>query len=483
MLFNSLDFAIFLPIVFILYWFVTHKNLKLQNFLIVAASYLFYGWWDWRFLSLILFSTIVDYSIGLKISKEENQTKRKILLWTSIAVNLGFLGFFKYYNFFLDNFVSAFSFFGTPINAQGLNIILPVGISFYTFQTLSYTIDVYKRKLEPTKDFVAFTAFVSFFPQLVAGPIERASNLLPQFYNRRIFNKENALRGVRLILWGLAKKVVIADSIAPAVDDIFSNYERYPSTILLLGAFLFSFQIYCDFSGYSMMARGVSKLFGFELMTNFKYPYFSRNIGEFWRRWHISLSTWFRDYLYIPLGGSRVSKLLNIRNVFVIFLVSGFWHGANWTFIVWGGLHALLFIPSVLTKNNRKFTEDLQLNRYLLPSIGDVFRILSTFVVVSFCWVFFRADSLNVAFLFIKKIIIFDSSPISFLNPYDNQPLGIEFIYLVVFIFVEYLLATKIIKMYSKNRYKGIIIDAVLLLIITISVQIGSNLSFIYFQF
>ncbi|MBT3546861.1 MAG: MBOAT family protein [Flavobacterium sp.] len=483
MLFNSLDFAIFLPIVFLLYWFVTHKNLKLQNFLIVAASYLFYGWWDWRFLSLILFSTIVDYSIGLKISKEENQTKRKILLWTSIAVNLGFLGFFKYYNFFLDNFVSAFSFFGTPINAQGLNIILPVGISFYTFQTLSYTIDVYKRKLEPTKDFIAFTAFVSFFPQLVAGPIERASNLLPQFYNRRIFNKENALRGVRLILWGLAKKVVIADSIAPAVDDIFSNYERYPSTILLLGAFLFSFQIYCDFSGYSMMARGVSKLFGFELMTNFKYPYFSRNIGEFWRRWHISLSTWFRDYLYIPLGGSRVSKLLNIRNVFVIFLVSGFWHGANWTFIVWGGLHALLFIPSVLTKNNRKFTEDLQLNRYLLPSIGDVFRILSTFVVVSFCWVFFRADSLNVAFLFIKKIIIFDSSPISFLNPYDNQPLGIEFIYLVVFIFVEYLLATKIIKMYSKNRYKGIIIDAVLLLIITISVQIGSNLSFIYFQF
>ena len=483
MLFNSLDFAIFLPIVFILYWFVTNKNLKLQNFLIVAASYLFYGWWDWRFLSLILFSTIVDYTIGLKLNTQENQTKRKVLLYTSIAVNLGFLGFFKYYNFFLDNFVSAFSFFGTPINAQGLNIILPVGISFYTFQTLSYTIDVYKRKLESTKDFVAFTAFVSFFPQLVAGPIERASNLLPQFYKSRVFNKENALRGVRLILWGLAKKVVIADSIAPAVDDIFSNYERYPSTILLLGAFLFSFQIYCDFSGYSMIARGVSKLFGFELMTNFKYPYFSRNIGEFWRRWHISLSTWFRDYLYIPLGGSRVSKLINIRNVFVIFLVSGFWHGANWTFIVWGGLHALLFIPSVLTKNNRKFTDDLQLNKYFLPSVGDIFRILSTFMVVSFCWVFFRADSLSDAFLFIKNIITLDSTPISFLNPYDNQPLGIEFIYLIVFIFIEYLLATKLIKMYSKNKYKGIIIDSVLLVIITISIQIGSNLSFIYFQF
>jgi len=483
MLFNSLDFAIFLPIVFILYWFVTNKNLKLQNFLIVAASYFFYGCWDWRFLSLIFFSTLVDYTIGLNLSTQENQTKRKLLLYTSIAVNLGFLGFFKYYNFFLDNFVNTFSFFGSSINAQGLNIILPVGISFYTFQTLSYTIDVYKRNLKPTKDFVAFTAFVSFFPQLVAGPIERASNLLPQFYTKRIFNKENALRGVRLILWGLVKKVVIADAIAPAVDDIFSNYQRYPSPILLLGAFLFSFQIYCDFSGYSMIARGVSKLFGFELMTNFKYPYFSRNIGEFWRRWHISLSTWFRDYLYIPLGGSRVSKLINVRNVFVIFLVSGFWHGANWTFIVWGGLHALLFIPSLLRKNNRKYTDDIRLNKYFLPSTGDTFRIFSTFVLVSFCWVFFRADSLNVAILILKKIIIFDSFSMSFLNPYDNQPLGSEFIYLVIFIFIEYLLATKIIKMYSKNRYKVIIIDAVLLLIITINVQIGSDLSFIYFQF
>jgi alginate O-acetyltransferase complex protein AlgI len=483
MLFNSIDFAIFLPIVFILYWFVTNKNLKLQNFLIVAASYLFYGWWDWRFLSLILFSTIVDYAVGRKLRIEENQTKRKILLWTSILVNLGFLGFFKYYNFFLDNFITAFSFFGTEIKANSLNIILPVGISFYTFQTLSYSIDVYKRKLEPTKDFIAFSAFVSFFPQLVAGPIERATNLLPQFSRKRFFDKENAYRGLRLILWGLTKKIVIADSIAPAVDDIFSNYSQYPSTILMLGALLFSFQIYCDFSGYSMIARGVSKLFGFELMTNFNYPYFSRNIGEFWRRWHISLSTWFRDYLYIPLGGSRVSKLKKIRNVFVIFLVSGFWHGANWTFIVWGALHALLFIPSVLTKNNRKFTDDIKLNRFMLPSAPDFLRIISTFFLVSFFWIFFRADSIDTAILFINKIISFDLESITYLNPYDNQPLGIEFIFLSIFIMVEYLLASKTISIYSQNRYKGVIIDSFLFLIITISSQIGSNLSFIYFQF
>jgi len=483
MLFNSIDFAIFLPIVFILYWFVTNKNLKLQNFLLVAASYLFYGWWDWRFLSLILFSTIVDYTVGRKLRIEENITKRKILLWTSILVNLGFLGFFKYYNFFLDNFITAFSFFGTEIKANSLNIILPVGISFYTFQTLSYSIDVYKRKLEPTKDFIAFSAFVSFFPQLVAGPIERATNLLPQFAKKRLFDKENAIRGLRLILWGLVKKVVIADSIAPAVDDIFSNYSQYPSIILLLGALLFSFQIYCDFSGYSMIARGVSKLFGFELMINFNYPYFSRNIGEFWRKWHISLTTWFRDYLYIPIGGSRVSRLKNIRNVFVIFLVSGFWHGANWTFIVWGGIHALLFIPSVLTKKNRKFTDDIKLNRFMLPSLPNFLRIISTFTLVSFCWIFFRADSINTAILFIKKIIIFDFKSVTYLNPYDNQPLGIEFIFLSIFIIVEYLLASKTISLYSQSRFKGVVIDSALFLLITISAQIGSNLSFIYFQF
>ena len=291
MLFNSIDFAIFLPIVFILYWFVSNRNLKLQNFLIVAVSYFFYGWWDWRFLSLILISTIIDYSLGLKLSKEENLAKRKVLLWISILVNLGFLGFFKYYNFFLENFINTFSLFGAEIKVNSLNIILPVGISFYTFQTLSYTIDVYKRKLEPTKDLIAFSAFVSFFPQLVAGPIERATHLLPQFYTKRTFDYSKAVDGMRQILWGLFKKIVIADNCGKYANLIFNNSSDYSGSTLVLGALFFTFQIYGDFSGYSDIAIGTSRLFGFDLMRNFAFPYFSRDIAEFWRRWHISLST------------------------------------------------------------------------------------------------------------------------------------------------------------------------------------------------
>jgi D-alanyl-lipoteichoic acid acyltransferase DltB (MBOAT superfamily) len=326
MIFNSIDFAVFLPIVFFLYWFVTNKNLKLQNLLIVLASYTFYGWWDWRFLSLMLFSTLIDYSIGRGLLKQEGITKRKILLWSSIIVNLGLLGFFKYYNFFIENFVEAFTFFGLEISASSLNIILPVGISFYTFQTLSYSIDIYRRKLEPTKDFIAFAAFVSFFPQLVAGPIERATNLLPQFYKKRKFDLVSASDGLRQILWGLFKKVVIADNCAEIANIIFNNSGDYSGGTLLLGAVFFTFQIYGDFSGYSDIAIGTSRLFGFNLMQNFKFPYFSRDIAEFWRRWHISLSTWFRDYLYIPLGGSRGGTFMKVRNTFIIFIVSGFWH-------------------------------------------------------------------------------------------------------------------------------------------------------------
>ena len=339
MLFNSIDFAIFLPIVFLLYWFVANKNLKLQNLLIVIASYLFYGWWDWRFLSLILFSTLIDYSVGRKLLNEGNITKRKILLWVSILVNLGFLGFFKYYNFFLDNFIMAFSFFGTPINAQGLNIILPVGISFYTFQTLSYTIDVYKRKLEPTKDFIAFTAFVSFFPQLVAGPIERATNLLPQFYKNRRFEYDKAVDGLRQILWGLFKKVVIADTLSINVDDGFNNYLDLNFIESWIVSLSFTFQIYFDFSGYSDIAIGTAKLFGFNLMQNFAFPYFSRDIAEFWRRWHMSLTRWMRDYLYIRLGGNRQGKYRTYFNLWFVFLLSGLWHGAAYNFLLWGAYH------------------------------------------------------------------------------------------------------------------------------------------------
>ena len=410
MLFNSIDFAIFLPIVFALYWFVANKNLKLQNFLIVAASYFFYGWWDWRFLSLILFSTIIDYTIGQKLRVEENETKRKVLLWSSILLNLGFLGFFKYYNFFLDNFITAFSFFGTEINANSLNIILPVGISFYTFQTLSYTIDVYKRKLEPTNDIIAFSAFVSFFPQLVAGPIERATNLLPQFYKKREFNYAKAVDGLRQILWGLFKKIVIADNCALYANEIFNNSSDYTGSTLFMGAIFFTFQIYCDFSGYSDIAIGTSRLFGFNLKQNFAFPYFSRDIAEFWRRWHISLSTWFRDYLYIPLGGSRGGKWNKIRNVFIIFIISGFWHGANWTFIIWGALNALFFLPLLLTKKNRNNLEVVAQGS-VLPSLKELFSILLTFSLTVFAWVFFRAENLSHAIQYILDVF---SQPISY---------------------------------------------------------------------
>lgn len=403
MLFNSIDFAIFLPVVFILYWFLTNRNLKLQNFLIVAASYFFYGWWDWRFLSLILFSTIVDYLVGLGLLSNNNKAKRKALLLTSIFINLGFLAFFKYYNFFLDNFIAAFSLFGTEIKANSLNIILPAGISFYTFQTLSYSIDVYKRKLEPTKDFIAFSAFVSFFPQLVAGPIERANHLLPQFYTKRTFDYAKSVDGLRQILWGLFKKVVIADNCAEFANIIFNSSADYSGSTLVLGALFFTCQIYGDFSGYSDIAIGTSRLFGFDLMQNFNFPYFSRDIAEFWRRWHISLSTWFRDYLYIPLGGSRGQTLKKVRNTFIVFLVSGFWHGANWTFIVWGALNALYIMPSIIFNTHRNNLNIVAPGR-ICPSLKDALSIIITFSLTVFAWIFFRAENLQHAFSYIGTI-------------------------------------------------------------------------------
>lgn len=405
MLFNSLDFAVFLPVVFLLFWFVT-KTRKQQNVLIVLASYVFYGWWDWRFLALILFSTVVDYVIGRELGKTERIQKRKLLLWTSLAVNLGLLGFFKYYNFFVDNFITAFSFFGQDFQAGTLNIILPVGISFYTFQTLSYTIDVYRKQLEPTKDFIAFTAFVSFFPQLVAGPIERATNLLPQFFTKKKFSYPEAVDGMRQILWGLFKKVVIADNCAYYANLIFNNSDQYSGSTLVLGAILFAFQIYGDFSGYSDIAIGTGRLFGFRLMQNFAFPYFSRDIAEFWRRWHISLSTWFRDYLYIPLGGSRGSTAKVVRNVFIIFVVSGFWHGANWTFIVWGALNAVYFLPLLLFGKNRRNLDVI--GQHGFPSIREIGGMVGTFGLTVLAWIFFRAEDVSHAMRYIQQIFTMD---------------------------------------------------------------------------
>jgi D-alanyl-lipoteichoic acid acyltransferase DltB (MBOAT superfamily) len=478
MLFNSIDFAIFLPVIFILYWFVFKRSLKLQNALIVIASYLFYGWWDYRFLSLILFSTLIDYSIGILLQKQEDKRKRKILLWSSILVNLGLLGFFKYYNFFLDNFISAFSLFGSEIKVGSLNIILPVGISFYTFQTLSYTIDVYKKKLQPTKNFIEFAAFVSFFPQLVAGPIERATNLLPQFQKERKFKYEQAIDGLRQILWGLVKKIVIADNCAIFANRIFDNYTDFNGSTLVLGAIFFTFQIYGDFSGYSDIAIGTSRLFGFKLKQNFAFPYFSRNVGEFWRRWHISLSTWFRDYLYIPLGGSNGGIGKKIRNTFLIFIVSGFWHGANWTFIAWGFLNALYFIPLLLLNRNRTHVDSVAKGKYF-PSISDFFGMLTTFGFTVFAWIFFRSENLSDAFKYIN--IIFSKS--LFTIP-EIRP-SIIIILLFLFLIIEWVGREQQYALeFTKIKSNRFIRWSFYILLIFIIVKFGGiQQDFIYFQF
>lgn len=478
MLFNSIDFAIFLPIVFLIYWFITNKNLKLQNAFLVVASYFFYGWWDWRFLALIIFSTLLDYWVGRLMAQETKVLNRKILLWVSILVNLGFLGFFKYYNFFLDNFAQAFSLFGMPISARSLSIILPVGISFYTFQTLSYSIDVYRKKLKPTTDVVAFAAFVSFFPQLVAGPIERATHLLPQFYKRRQFEYHKAIDGLRQILWGFFKKIVIADNCAHFVNIIFEAPQDYSASTLVLGAILFAFQIYGDFSGYSDIAIGTARLFGFNLMQNFAFPYFSRDIAEFWRRWHISLSTWFRDYLYIPLGGSRGPKTKVVRNIFIIFIISGFWHGANWTFIVWGALNAIYFLPLLLTNINRSHIEIVAVHNKW-PSVRDFLKIILTFGLTTLAWIFFRAENIAHAFQYIKGICNINIFSIPEIRP------TILLLLIVFFLIIEWLGRRDkyALESYALRWKRPIRFAFYYILLILIFSFSRNNQTFIYFQF
>lgn len=410
MLFNSIDFALFLPCAFILYWLAFNKNIRLQNLFIIAASYIFYSWWDWRFLILISFTSLCSWLSGIFMQtvREKDYTHKKrylrIILASNIVLNVLILAFFKYFNFFIETFIDAFSLFGKTFNIHTLHIILPVGISFYTFQALSYTIDVYRKHVEPTKDIISFFAFVSFFPQLVAGPIERATHFLPQFYNKRFFDYTKSVDGLRQILWGLFKKIAIADNCALVVNDIFANYTTVNGSELLIGAIFFTFQIYGDFSGYSDIATGTARLFGFNLTKNFNYPYFSRDIAEFWRRWHISLTTWFRDYIYIPLGGSKVKKSKVIRNTFVIFLISGFWHGANWTFILWGIYHALLFLPLVLFGKNRKYINPIA-EKKNFPSLKETAQMGSTFLLVCIGWVVFRADNIGIAIDYLQGMI------------------------------------------------------------------------------
>ncbi|HPF97818.1 MAG: MBOAT family O-acyltransferase [Flavobacteriaceae bacterium] len=483
MTFNSLAFAIFLPIVFILYWFV-FKNLKKQNVLILVASYIFYGLWDWRFLFLILASTAVDYLVGIAIfNNKDDDRKRKLFLWLSVIFNVGLLGFFKYYNFFADSFVDMVGLFGYDIKSTWtLNIILPVGISFYTFQTMSYSLDVYYKRLEPTKDFLLFATYVAFFPQLVAGPIERASNLLPQIAQKRVFKYEQASEGLKLILWGLFKKMVIADGLAPMVDDIFNNYGTYPASTLILGVTLFSFQVYGDFSGYSDIAIGTSKLLGIELMSNFKFPNFSRNVAEYWQRWHVSLSTWFRHYVYIPLGGSRVSKLKSIRNICIIFLVSGFWHGANWTFIFWGGFHALAYIPVFLMNRNTIYKDSVVGENTLFPTFKELGQLILTFGIVTFSRIFFRSNSITDSFAFIKRLFTdFEFAPY-------HHPMGYRMVdyFVLIFFFVlyEYRMRKDERSPFKfKNRYVRFVAYTVVVFLIFLFYDDMVDRSFIYFQF
>tara|TARA_R110002050_G_scaffold117860_2_gene234834 strand:- start:6011 stop:7459 length:1449 start_codon:yes stop_codon:yes gene_type:complete len=482
MLFNSLDFAIFLPVVFVLYWFLVNRRIKLQNLLIVLASYTFYGWWDWRFLILIFFSTLVDYSIGRMLAGQEDQKRRKLYLYLSVIINLSLLGFFKYYNFFLDSFVQAFSFFGEEIKLNYLQIILPIGISFYTFQTLSYTIDVYKREMEPSKDFIAFAAFVSFFPQLVAGPIERASSLLPQFLKQRTFDYIKAVDGLRQILWGLFKKIVIADNAAKVVNEIFANSDSYNGSTLVLGAVFFAFQVYGDFSGYSDIAIGTARLFGFNLMQNFAFPYFSRDIAEHWRRWHISLNTWFRDYLYIPLGGSRGGALMKLRNTALVFIVSGFWHGANWTYIVWAFLNILYFLPFILRKKKRTRSEIVAFGK-VIPSLREVLQILGTFSLNVFAYIFFRSETVGQAFSSVRTI--FSESLFSLPQFEGMLHAFITFILILIFMSIEWFgrndqFAIAKLGFTWKRHWRQLFYYSIML---AIFLFMGKQEQFVYFQF
>jgi alginate O-acetyltransferase complex protein AlgI len=478
MLFNSLDFAVFLPVVLVLYWSIPNDNIRLQNALIVAASYFFYGWWDWRLLGLIFVSTVTDFFIARAISTQPNDRGRTLVLLVSLFLNLGILGFFKYYNFFAGSVGSAFTLFGSSLGFNPMSIVLPVGISFYTFQLLSYTIDVYRKKIDATNDFIAFSAYVSFFPQLVAGPIERATHLLPQFYHKRYFSYPKSVDGLRQILWGLFKKVVIADNCATYVDWVFDSSTAPSGSTIALAAFLFAFQIYCDFSGYSDIAIGTAKLFGIEIMRNFAYPYFSRNIGEFWRRWHISLTTWFKDYVFIPLGGSQRTISITVRNIFIVFILSGIWHGANWTFVFWGLLHAVYYTP-LLLRGHRQFVTNINDKDVAANSIADLSRIVLTFTLTTLAWIFFRSPSLSDAFAYISTIFSLSLFESPATMPY------VTLLLILFFVAVEWMGRKDqyAIASLGLNWKRAVRLGFYYALILVMFVFAGTSQEFIYFQF
>jgi alginate O-acetyltransferase complex protein AlgI len=482
MLFNSLNFAIFLPVVFFLYWFATRRNLKVQNILLLIASYFFYASWNYKFMFLLMFSTFLDYYTGIKIHEASTRKIKLTWLWLSIIVNLGFLGVFKYFNFFAQSFADALALLGFQADFVTLNVILPVGISFYTFHGLSYVFDLYNDKIKPEKNFINYAVFVSFFPLLVAGPIERATHLLPQITRKREFDYSKAKDGLRQILWGLFKKMVIADNCAVYANDIFNNSAEYSGSTLVLGAMFFAFQIYCDFSGYSDIALGTARLFGIELLRNFAFPYFSRDIAEFWRRWHISLSSWFRDYLYIPLGGSKGGTWMKIRNTFIIFLVSGFWHGANWTFIAWGFLNALFILPSVIMKTNRTNIEIVAKGK-IFPNIKEFLSIILTFGLTLLAWIFFRANDLHHAFTYVSEI--FSSSLLTIPELKGMKDFWPLVVLIVLFMMVEWLgreqqYAIARLGLSWKRPVRWALYYTIVMVIFLFA---GKEQQFIYFQF
>lgn len=478
MLFNSFEFLIFLPVVFLLYWFVFNKHLKWQNALVLFASYFFYGWWSWKFMGLLMVSTVLDYLYGFWVASP-NRKKAKLFLWLSIINNLGILCIFKYYNFFAVQLQSLLDVFGLHVNPILLNVALPIGISFYTFHGMSYVFDIYRGDQKPVRNFVDYAVFVSFFPLLVAGPIERANHLLPQVQRRRVFDYNQAVEGCRLILWGMFKKVVIADSLAVTVDEIFKNYTSHSGATLILGAIAFSFQIYGDFSGYSDIALGTAKLFGFELLSNFKFPYFSRDVAEFWRRWHISLSSWFRDYLYIPLGGSKNGRYKAVRNTFIIFLVSGFWHGASWNFISWGFIHACGFLPLLLLNRNRRHLSEVVAFDRKLPNLSELWQMLRTFVFVTVAWIFFRADGMSNALGYIQHMMSsIAKQPSQFLVLPEGKSV---FIYIAPLIIGDWYLRRDERKLKTMNSVVMFFVYMLLAALIVYNFSTDSN--FIYFQF
>lgn len=489
MLFNSFWYLLFFPIVFFVYWFVLKKNFRAQNLFLLAASYFFYGCWDWRFLLLLAFSTFLDYFSGLMIEQQQSQRRKRFWMWLSIILNLGFLGIFKYYNFFIESFADLSASVGINFHPYLLQIILPVGISFYTFHGLSYVIDLYYGKIKAEKNVVSYSLFVSFFPLLVAGPIERATHLLPQITHKRHFDFDKAMNGLRQILWGLFKKMVIADNCAEYVDMAFQADAGHSGWVLVLGAVLFAVQIYGDFSGYSDIALGSARLLGFELLKNFSFPYFSRNIAEFWKRWHISLSSWFRDYLYIPLGGNRGSKFFVARNTFIVFLVSGFWHGANWTFIVWGALHGFFYLFLQLT-NRSKLNSVVVAEKRLLPSFKELFQMLLTFALVTLAWIFFRADSLSHAYHYIIDLFTGLTKAnslheLQMVLQWKHNYSYVLFFFLTVLFGVEWLGRNRSFALEDfDKRWKGLLRWTLyLFLVMAIFWFSGKDQQFIYFQF